>query len=193
MEKNQRDAFITLLGGIGLIVMLMGIFTDWLEFEEAIIIAVAFWILTGVAGSMQSDSVDRNLKTGIVSFLGGAGLVVLIMGIFTDWLEFEIAIVIAMSIWVVTGALAAYIGEDDKTSQLRDRNYYTSPAPVYARSSPSHYSPDPEKVEMAPISKQAYYKPVSAKIESTSKYCRKCGNSVDVGSNFCFFCGSEVQ
>jgi len=46
MKKREKDALVKLLGGIGLIVLLLGIFTS-LPFTYGLVIALAIWILTG--------------------------------------------------------------------------------------------------------------------------------------------------
>jgi len=46
MKKNEKDALVKLLGGIGLIVLLLGIFTS-LPFTYGLVAALAIWILTG--------------------------------------------------------------------------------------------------------------------------------------------------
>ncbi len=47
MKKNEKEALVKLLGAIGLIILLVGIFTP-LEFVYGLVIALAIWILTGV-------------------------------------------------------------------------------------------------------------------------------------------------
>ena len=49
MKKNQKEALVKLLGGIGLIVLLIGLFTPMYEFMYGLVAAIAIWILTGVA------------------------------------------------------------------------------------------------------------------------------------------------
>lgn len=48
MKENQKKALIALLGGIGTIVLLIGIFTDLYKFTYGLVAAIAIWILTGV-------------------------------------------------------------------------------------------------------------------------------------------------
>ena len=48
MKKNEKEAIIKLLGGIGLIVLLIGLFTPLYEFLYGLIAAIAIWILSGV-------------------------------------------------------------------------------------------------------------------------------------------------
>ncbi|MFC1742144.1 hypothetical protein ACFL3V_06420 [Nanoarchaeota archaeon] len=48
MKTREKEALIKLLGGIGLIVLLIGLFTGLYEFMHGLIAAIAIWILTGV-------------------------------------------------------------------------------------------------------------------------------------------------
>ena len=47
MKKNEKDALIGLMGAIGVIILLAGIFTP-LDFKYGLFIALSLWILTGV-------------------------------------------------------------------------------------------------------------------------------------------------
>jgi len=49
MRKREKEALVKLLGGIGLIVLLIGLFTSLYEFLHGLVAAIAIWILTGVA------------------------------------------------------------------------------------------------------------------------------------------------
>ena len=48
MNKRSKEALVKLLGGIGLIVLLIGLFTSAYEFMYGLIAAIAIWIITGV-------------------------------------------------------------------------------------------------------------------------------------------------
>jgi hypothetical protein len=48
MKKHEKEALIKLLGGIGLIVLLIGLFTNIYEFMYGLVAAIAIWILSGV-------------------------------------------------------------------------------------------------------------------------------------------------
>ena len=48
MKKNQKEAIIKLLGGLGFLVLIVGMFTDLYEFLYGVIGAFAIWILSGV-------------------------------------------------------------------------------------------------------------------------------------------------
>ena len=47
MKKHEKEAIIKLLGGIGLIVILVGLFTDLYDFLYGLVAAIALWILSG--------------------------------------------------------------------------------------------------------------------------------------------------
>jgi len=49
MKKHEKDALVKLLGGLGLIIFLVPIFTDLYPFTYGLLTALAVWILTGVA------------------------------------------------------------------------------------------------------------------------------------------------
>ncbi len=48
MKKNEKEALVKLLGGVGFIVLLIGLFTNLYEFMYGLIAAIAVWIITGV-------------------------------------------------------------------------------------------------------------------------------------------------
>lgn len=48
MSKNVKTGLISLMGALGLIALLIGIFTDAYSFGIGLVIAVAFWVGSGV-------------------------------------------------------------------------------------------------------------------------------------------------
>ncbi len=60
----------------------------------------------------------KNVKRGLVSLLGGIGLIALLLGIFTDIYSFGIGLIIAIAFWIVSGVLATMLGlKDQKTKK----------------------------------------------------------------------------
>lgn len=51
MKKSEKEALIKLLGGLGLIILLVGLFTDLYEFMHGLIAAITVWILSGVVAT----------------------------------------------------------------------------------------------------------------------------------------------
>jgi len=47
MKKNTKETLVALMGAIGFIVLLVGIFTPF-DFTYGLLIALIIWILTGV-------------------------------------------------------------------------------------------------------------------------------------------------
>ena len=48
MRKNEQEALMKLLSGVGFLVLLVGLFTDLYPFMYGLIAAIAIGILTGV-------------------------------------------------------------------------------------------------------------------------------------------------
>ena len=48
MKKNEKEAVVALFGAIGLIVLLVPIFTGIYPFTYGLVAALTIWILTGV-------------------------------------------------------------------------------------------------------------------------------------------------
>lgn len=56
MKKNQKQAIVSLISGLGVIVLLVGVFTDIYEFTTGLIIAIALWIIDGVVATFLGVS-----------------------------------------------------------------------------------------------------------------------------------------
>lgn len=52
----------------------------------------------------------KNMKSGVVSLLGGIGVIVLLIGIFTNAYSFNVGFISAIAIWIITGAVSKIIG-----------------------------------------------------------------------------------
>ena len=59
----------------------------------------------------------KNVKTGLVSLLGGLGLVAFFVGIFTDIYSFGIGLIIAIAFWSAGGVLARVLGIKEETKK----------------------------------------------------------------------------
>lgn len=51
MENHQKKAIVGLAGGMGVIVFLLGLFTDLYSFMVGLIAALGVWIFTGFLGT----------------------------------------------------------------------------------------------------------------------------------------------
>jgi len=47
MEKNQKLALIVLLGGMGVVAIMIGLFTGLYGLMHGVTIAMAIWVVTG--------------------------------------------------------------------------------------------------------------------------------------------------
>ena len=59
MNNNQINALITLLGGLGVIPVMFGIFTK-LDFMVGVIIGMIFWISCGAVTSLLAEEDEDN-------------------------------------------------------------------------------------------------------------------------------------
>ena len=48
MKKKEKVLVASLLGALGLIILLLGLFTSLFEFMHGLIAAIAIWILAGI-------------------------------------------------------------------------------------------------------------------------------------------------
>ena len=55
-------------------------------------------------------NMSRTAKRAYISLLGLIGLVILLVGLFTEAYDFMIGLIIAIAIWVGSGILARYWG-----------------------------------------------------------------------------------
>lgn len=56
---------------------------------------------------------SRNIKKGIITLLGGAGVIFFLIGLFTGAYFFWVGLIIALSFWIVTGAVSTMMGVKD--------------------------------------------------------------------------------
>lgn len=97
MEENKKNALAYLSGGLGIVVVLGGIFNLY-PILYGLLCALVLVVLSGV------------LKRSWTGTLGCIGLIVLIAGIFGIY-SFTYALLGAVFIWVLSGSLKRYLGE----------------------------------------------------------------------------------
>lgn len=51
MKQNEKNAILSLLGGVGALVLLIGIFSKLYTFGTGLILAVIIWTITGAAAA----------------------------------------------------------------------------------------------------------------------------------------------
>lgn len=97
MEENQKNALAYLSGGIGIVVVLGGIFN-------------LYPLIYGLLGAVVFAVISGAIKRSWTGTLGSIGLIVLIAGIFGIY-SFTYALLAAVFIWVISGSLKRYLGE----------------------------------------------------------------------------------
>jgi hypothetical protein len=64
---------------------------------------------------LEVVKMSSNAKKAIITLLGGAGVIVLLIGLFTGAYDFFVGLIAAIAIWIVTGAASTwFFGEDKK-------------------------------------------------------------------------------
>ena len=114
---------------------------------------------------------NRGQKKALESFLGGMGVVFIMLGIFTS-LEFMVGLIIAMFFWISSGAISQLLEEEDP--QRPQKSYPRSDT----RQSQSKVSSSTAKTEWSNNS-------------PSSRYCAKCGEEIEENSFFCTSCGEK--
>jgi hypothetical protein len=99
MEKNQTNALAYLSGGLGLVILLGGVFN-------------LYPALYGLLGALILGVTSGAIKRSWSAILGTIGLIVLLSGIFGIY-SFVYGLLGAILIWVIVGSLKRYRGEDN--------------------------------------------------------------------------------
>jgi hypothetical protein len=162
MIKNYKNAIITFIGGLGLIPILMAVFTDLLDFGLAIVIAFAFFLLTIVLNGiivvtdeyLMPMSMYRSQKNAIITFIAGLGIIVLLIAVFATVLSFDYAIVISYGFFLITAVI--YVMIEEKPDEPTAKGFNPS-------------------------------------MEGTGAYCPSCGNQMKTKSIFCDKCGARLD
>lgn len=100
MEENKINALAYLLGGLGIVSLLGGVFGLY-PFIYGLIGALILGVLSGV------------MKKSWTSILGTTGIIVLLAGI-SGIYPFVYALLAAVLIWILTGSLKIYLGENNR-------------------------------------------------------------------------------
>jgi len=105
MVSKEEKTITALLGALGLIIFLGGIFLKLYPVTVGLAVGISFWVLAGLIKMRHGG------KRVIVSAMGALGLIVLIVGLFTDLYEFyPYGLFAAISIWILSGVVATYLG-----------------------------------------------------------------------------------
>ena len=192
MNNNQKHGILSLLGGLGLIILFAGIFLQAIPFEYALVIAISIWMLTGVIAKFmgvtrQGQVTNTNWRHALVSLLAVSGVIIMLSGIFLN-VPFNFALLVAIAFWVLSGAVASFLGVENKNKHRHNRYVVNQP---YA----SKTLPDNETNEYASNKYNKYGQPAVKATTSSQytnlNYCASCGSSMQKEDTFCANCGSS--
>lgn len=97
MEENQKNGLAYLAGGLGLVVLLGGVFN-------------LYPVLYGLLGALILGVTSGTIKKSWTGILCTTGIVILLAGIFGLY-TFVYGLLGAILVWVVSGSLKRYLGE----------------------------------------------------------------------------------
>jgi hypothetical protein len=174
ITEDTRQGIASLLGGLGVLVLIFGIFLD-LDFGLALVIAVFLWLLTDVFKTWvkidQTTNTNKfNNRKAFVKLLSILGVWVIIFSIFTISIRFELAIVIAVALFIFSGIFSEFFGVSEPRQPRR--RYTSNPLST-------------------PLYKKADFE--SFNEQEPAKYsCNNCGALIDKNDVFCSECGERI-
>lgn len=193
MNQNFKHGIISFIGGIGLVVLIAGIFINSIPFNYALFIAISLWMLSGVVAKFmgvtrQGEVSNTNWRHALVSFLSIMGVIVLLSGIFLD-VPFYTAIVAAFVLWMLAGVVSSFLGVSNSRRRSRRYNRYVE----------NQYNSSKQAINNFPSqsSYSTYGQPSPKATATASSYnleknlCSNCGSSMEKDDTFCAYCGSS--
>ena len=186
-HQNQKQGILSFMGGLGVIILIAGIFLPSIEFTYALYVAISLWMLTAVIGKFMGinrhgEFLDTNWKDGLVTLLGVLGAMILFAGIFLN-VPFSYALVVAIIFWVMSGVVASFLGVENNKKQkyykVPNGIQYSSgslPNDINYRYSSNDYGNPSSKV-------------TTSSANTSSIVCRNCGSPMYQSDTFCSECG----
>ena len=162
MIKNYKNAIITFISGLGIIPILMAVFTDMLDFGLAIVIAFALFLIAVVLNGIITVTDDyvmpmsmyRSQKNAIITFVAGLGIIVILIAVFGAFLSLDYAIVISYGFFLIATVL--YVMIEEKPEEHATKGFNPS-------------------------------------MEGTGVYCSSCGAQMKSKGIFCDKCGARLE
>jgi uncharacterized membrane protein YqjE len=119
MIGKHINAFSALLFGCGVLVLVVGLFTDSYGWQYGVIGTVAFWVIALAlrafmatfelpAACHHGDEMIRRYLTAIGAFVFGCGILVLVVGLLSDAYSWQHGLIGMVALWVADLAGAAY-------------------------------------------------------------------------------------
>ncbi|MFC1698114.1 hypothetical protein ACFL1H_07260 [Nanoarchaeota archaeon] len=120
MKKDQKGekAIISLLGAVGFIILIVGIFSDIYEFWEGVLLALIVWVITAAISFLLGVDIKKpSPHRALIIILGGAGGIAILAGIVLSVYEFWVGLIIGFGLWAITGALKVLWGVDKEIAK----------------------------------------------------------------------------
>lgn len=220
MTYKYIQGILSLIAGIALIVLIIGIFSNVIPFNIALFIAISLWILAGVGESYLG--IQRSGKfasysgwrTGIVALTSAVGVIILLAGVFlqSSYFTFDDALILAITFWVGSSILASFLGVNKtgfiglRHHGLRRRAYqpinqgfvgysttYSSNPPYSQVSASSTHASYPQNTPNNPVTAKPYTNNNYQPNKPVKIFCPKCGASMHFDDTFCSNCGSSIE
>ena len=119
MNNKEKKAIIGLFGAIGLIVLLLGLFTTAYDLVSGLVAAIAIWLFTGTLRKMLGADQKPSKKKAIFSLIGAIGLIVLLLGLFTTMYSFMNGLIAALVVWILDSILVTYFGVETRRKLVK--------------------------------------------------------------------------
>lgn len=181
INYESRKSIAKFISTIGLIFLLLAIFTEIIEFRLGIMIALILWTFSGVFKTWLK--IDKSTETNyfqtsrafskLLSSIGGW---IIVYSIFMDDLEFSNAIIIAIIFFIASGVFKDSSGSKKRRKRRKRRAKYSTPILNQNKSEYKFY--DEDKYDIVD--------------EGPAKFsCRNCGHSIMKDDIFCSNCGES--
>jgi hypothetical protein len=119
MIRKHINAFAALLFGCGVLVLAVGLFSDRYSWQYGVIGMVAFWVVALAlwafmatfelpAAWYHGDEMIRRYLTAIGAFVFGCGMLVLVVGLFSDLYSWQHGLIGMIALWVADLVGATY-------------------------------------------------------------------------------------
>jgi hypothetical protein len=119
MIRKHVNAITALLFGCGVLVLVVGLFTDRYSWQYGVIGMVAFWVVAlaflGFTANIElpaawyhGDETIRRYLTAIGAFVFGCGVLVLVVGLLSDTYSWQLGLIGMVALWVADLVGATY-------------------------------------------------------------------------------------
>ena len=179
ITEESKNKISSILGGIGLIALLSGIFLHNVEFGLGLLIAAFFWLIDDIFSSwLKIDKINQKIifknNKAVSKIFSSLAILIIIYFIFMNGMEFGMTVIVALTLFMIAGLFSDSYGTS-KPYNNRTKVYPTSfnyGSPKKQRYPDHEMYPDEGPAKMS---------------------CSKCGNSVAKSDVFCSNCGNNIS